>query len=309
MTGNYRLGVDVGGTFTDVLLLNVDTGTTWRAKVSTTPEDQSIGVRTGIDRILNEIPDGSSVILQVVNHGTTVATNALLESKGAKVALIVTEGYRDTLQTRRSQVPGGLASWITWKKPEPLAPLEATIEAPGRIANDGTEVRPFDAALFAERLQTLHKHKPEAITVSLINAFANPVHEQAVLRVLADIMPDIPVSLSSDVLPEVMEYERAVTTVCNSYLKPTVHAYLHNLLAALEGKTKHLRVLRSDGGLSSVALATHFPVALALSGPAGGVSGVVTSIAAQTQYKNLITLDMGGTSFSLLNALQLIIEL
>lgn len=104
---SYRLGVDVGGTFTDLLLLNVDTGETWQAKVASTPEDQSLGVRTGIDQILDKIPDSSTVVLQVVNHGTTVATNAILEGQGAKVALIVTEGYRDLLQTRRSQVPGG----------------------------------------------------------------------------------------------------------------------------------------------------------------------------------------------------------
>ncbi|KAF8207605.1 5-oxoprolinase [Mycena galopus ATCC 62051] len=279
MGDNYRLGeirVDVGGTFTDLLLLNVKTGEKWQAKVASTPADQSLGVRTGIDQILEKIPDGASVVVQVVNHGTTVATNAILEGQGAKVALIVTEGYRDLLQTRRSQVPGGLASWITWKKPEPLAPLEATIEAPGRMATDGTEVRPFDAA-------SLVIQKPEAITVSLMNSFSNSAHEQAVLRVLADVLPDVPVSLSSDVLPELMEYERAVTTVCNSYVKP-------------KGKTKHLRILRSDGGLSSVSLATRFPVTLALSGPAGGVSGVVSSVAAETKYKNLITIDMGGTS-------------
>ncbi|KAJ7903671.1 5-oxoprolinase [Mycena olivaceomarginata] len=281
----YRLGVDVGGSFTDVLLLNTKTGETWRAKVASTPADQSLGVRTGIDRILHQIPDNANVMLQVVNHGTTVATNAILEGQGAKVALIVTEGYRDLLQTRRSQVPGGLAGWITWKKPEPLAPLEATIEAPGRMATDGTEVRPFDADVFAQRLQTLVVQKPEAITVSLMNSFANPSHEQAVLCVLGEILPDVPVSLSSEVLPELMEYERAVTTVCNSYVKPKVSLYLNNLLKSLEGKTKHLRILRSDGGLSSVALATRFPVTLALSGPAGG-----------TKYKNLITIDMGGTS-------------
>ncbi|KAJ6494693.1 5-oxoprolinase [Mycena vitilis] len=296
MGGKYRLGVDVGGTFTDVLLLLEDTGKTWQAKVASTPEDQSLGVRTGIDQILDKIPDGSTVVLDVVNHGTTVATNAILEGQGAKVALIVTEGYRDLLQTRRSQVPGGLAGWITWKKPEPLAPLEATIEAPGRMATDGTEVRPFDEVLFTQRLQSLVIQKPEAITVSLINSFSNPAHEQAVLRVLADVLPDVPVSLSSDVLPELMEYERAVTTVCNSYVKPKVSLYLNNLVKSLEGKTKHLRILRSDGGLSSVSLATRFPVTLALSGPAGGVSGVVSSVAAETKYKNLITLDMGGTS-------------
>ncbi|KAJ7650399.1 5-oxoprolinase [Roridomyces roridus] len=293
----YRIGCDVGGTFTDVFLLNVQTGETWQAKVPSTPEDQSVGVRTGIDQILDKIPDGSNVVLQVLNHGTTVGTNAILEGRGAKVALIVTEGYRDLLQTRRSQVPGGLASWITWKKPEPLAPLEMTIEAPGRIATDGGEVRPFNAELFTQRLrQSLVPQKPESICVCLANSFANPAHEQAVLRVLADVLPDIPISLSSEVLPELMEYERAVTTVCNSYIKPKVASYLNNLLKSLQEKTKHLRILRSDGGLSSVSLATRFPVTLCLSGPAGGVSGVVSVVAAETKYRNLVTVDMGGTS-------------
>ena len=123
----YRLGVDVGGTFTDLLLLREEDGMTWRAKVASTPDDQSIAVLRGKDRILSQIPDGADITLQVVNHGTTVATNVILEQKGAKVALVVTEGFKDILQTRRSQVPGGLASWITWKKPEPLAPLELTV--------------------------------------------------------------------------------------------------------------------------------------------------------------------------------------
>lgn len=115
---SYRLGVDVGGTFTDLLLLREDTGDTWRAKVPSTPEDQSLAVIHGKDQILKNIPSGADIVLHVVNHGTTVATNAILEQKGAKVALVVTEGYKDILQTRRSQVPGGLASWIIWPKPE-----------------------------------------------------------------------------------------------------------------------------------------------------------------------------------------------
>ena len=127
-TPKYRLGVDVGGTFTDLLLLREDDGMTWRAKVSSTPSDQSIAVLRGKERILSQIEDGGAdVVLHVINHGTTVATNVILEQKGARVALIVTEGFKDILQTRRSQVPGGLASWITWKKPEPLADLELTV--------------------------------------------------------------------------------------------------------------------------------------------------------------------------------------
>ena len=293
---SYRLGVDVGGTFTDLLLLREDTGETWRAKVPSTPEDQSLGVIQGKDQILSKITTGSDIVLHVVNHGTTVATNVILEQKGAKVALVVTEGYKDILQTRRSQVPGNLASWITWPKPDPLAPLELTVEAPGRLATDGTEVRTFDEAIFEERFRPIVKEKPDAVTISLMNSFANPVHEIAAKRVVANLLPDTSVSISSEVLPELMEYERTITTVVNSYVEPSVRSYLSSLLKSLEGKARHLRILRSDGGLSSVSLASQFPVTWVLSGPAGGVSGVVSVVADKTEFKNLITLDMGGTS-------------
>ena len=293
---SYRLGVDVGGTFTDLLLLREDTGETWRAKVPSTPQDQSLAVIQGKDQILSNIPDAADVVLHVVNHGTTVATNVIIEQKGAKVALVVTEGYKDILQTRRSQVPGNLASWIIWPKPEPLAPLELTVEAPGRLATDGTEIRPFDEVIFEERFRPVAKEKPDAVTISLINSFANPVHEDAVKRVVAKLMPSTPVSISSDILPELMEYERTITSVVNSYVEPSIRDYLSNLLHSLEGKARHLRILRSDGGLSSVSLASRLPITWVLSGPAGGVSGVVSVVADQTEFKNLITLDMGGTS-------------
>ncbi|KAL8836293.1 MAG: hypothetical protein Q9170_002966 [Blastenia crenularia] len=293
---SYRLGVDVGGTFTDLLLVCEETGETWRAKVPSTSEDQSLAVLDGRNQILKNIPDGADVVLHVVNHGTTVATNTILEQKGAKVALVVTEGYRDILQTRRSQVPGGLASWIVWPKPEPLAPLELTIEAPGRLSNDGQEIREFNNNIFQERLQTIVEQKPDAVTVSLINSFTNPAHECAAREVIKELLPDVTVSISSEVLPELMEYERTITTVVNSYVEPRVRRYLNNLLQSLEGKTKHLRILRSDGGLSSVSLATAYPVTWVMSGPAGGVTGAVSVVADQTDFKNLITLDMGGTS-------------
>ena len=293
---SYRLGVDVGGTFTDLLLLREDTGQTWRAKVPSTPEDQSVGVIQGKDQILSQVTTGAEVTLHVVNHGTTVATNVILEQKGAKVALVVTEGYKDVLQTRRSQVPGNLASWIIWPKPDPLAPLELTVEAPGRLATDGTEVRTFDEAIFEERIWPIVKEKPDAVTISLMNSFANPVHEEAAKRVVAKLLPETSVSVSSEVLPELMEYERTITTVVNSYVEPSVRIYLSSLLKSLEGKARHLRILRSDGGLSSVTLASQFPVTWVLSGPAGGVAGVVSVVADQTEFKNLITIDMGGTS-------------
>ena len=296
MSASYRLGVDVGGTFTDLVLICEETGESWRAKVPSTPKDLSIGVIEGKDQILSNIPNGSDVVLHVVNHGTTVATNAILEQKGAKVALVVTEGYKDILQTRRSQVPGGLASWIIWPKPEPLAPLELTAEAPGRLASDGTEVRKFDEESFKDKFNAIVKQKPDSVTISLINSFANPSHEQRARKVVSDLLPNTPVSISSEVLPELMEYERTITTVVNSYVEPRVSLYLDNFLTCLEGKTKHLRILRSDGGLSSVSLARRFPVSWVLSGPAGGVTGAVSIVANQTNYKNLITVDMGGTS-------------
>ncbi|KAJ1538927.1 hypothetical protein HK405_013369 [Cladochytrium tenue] len=174
-SGVYRLGVDVGGTFTDCLLLEQETGRTWRAKTPSTPADQSVGVLKGVDEVLDKIPDRATVELYAVNHGTTVGTNAILEQKGAKVALITTEGYQQVLQTRRSNIPGGLAGWILWKKPEPLAPLELTVQAPGRIATDGKELRPFDEAEFLARLKPIIDAKPDSITVSLLNSFANPL--------------------------------------------------------------------------------------------------------------------------------------
>ena len=293
---SFRLGVDVGGTFTDVLLLNEKTGETIRTKVQTTSKDQSIGVLEGIDQVLAQVPNGGNVTLSAIHHGTTVGTNTLLEQTGAKIALVVTEGYKDILQTRRSQVPGGLASWIIWKKPEPLAPLELTVEAPGRLDPSGGEIRPFDDEIFKARLRRIIKHKPDAVTISLMNSYANPSHEKAARRIISELLPHTPISISSEVLPELMEYERTITTVVNSYVEPSVSAYLDKLLEAVQQRTKHLRILRSDGGLSSIKQASHFPVNWILSGPAGGVTGATSVVADRTRHRNLLTLDMGGTS-------------
>lgn len=213
--------MDVGGTFSDVLLLREDTGETYRMKVHTTPADQSLAVLHGIDQVLAEVPEGEDIALRAINHGTTVATNVLLERNGAKVAVVVTEGYREILQTRRSQVPRGLASWIIWEKPEPLAPLELTVKATRRLDEEGEEVRSFDEESFRERLRPIIDQK---------NAYATSSHEKAARLVVSELLPQIPVSISSEVLPESMEYERTITTVVNSYVKPSVSAYLANLL-------------------------------------------------------------------------------
>jgi N-methylhydantoinase A len=292
----YRLGVDVGGTFTDILLIDEDTGATFRAKTASTPEDQSIGVLRGIERACTAAGVPMSAIGEVF-HGTTVATNAILESKGARVGLVTTDGFRQVLQIARSFVPGGLAGWIIWPKPEPLAALEDTVEVIGRIGADGNEVTPLDETDVRAKLQKLQKQGIEALSVSLINSYANPGHEQRVATIAAEELPGVPVSLSSQVLPELREYERTITTVANAAVQPQVARYVANLESQLKesGVDGRLCILRSDGGLVSASVAADNPVNLLLSGPAGGVTGA-TWIAEQAGYKDFLTFDMGGTS-------------
>ncbi|HEY8450684.1 MAG: hydantoinase/oxoprolinase family protein [Micromonosporaceae bacterium] len=292
----YRLGVDVGGTFTDILLIEEESGRTWRAKTASTPQDQSIGVLRGIKKVCDEagitLADVSAVL-----HGTTVATNAILEGKGARVGLVTTAGFRQILQIARSFVPGGLAGWIIWPKPEPLAPLELTVEVVERVASDGTVVTPLDEEGVVRQLRLLRSRGIEALAVSLINSFANSDHERRVGKLAERELPGIPVSLSSTVLPEFREYERTVTTVANSYVQPQVSGYVSNLAEELRsnGVQGGLAILRSDGGLASPDAAANNPVSLLLSGPAGGVAGAMWA-AEQAGFRDFLTFDMGGTS-------------
>jgi N-methylhydantoinase A len=292
----YRLGVDVGGTFTDLLLVNESTGQTWKAKVSSTPHDQSEGVLRGLQRVCDQAGISATAIGHVM-HGTTVATNTVLTGTGARVGLVTTRGYRQVLQIARSFVPGGLGGWVIYNKSLPMAPLSLTIEADERVGSKGDIVTKLDEAKLREELRELGKRKIEALTVSLINAFANDKHERRIKEIAQEELPGIPVSLSSEVVPEMQEYERAVTTVANSYVRPRVQKYVHNLQSKLESEAKSvkLHILRSDGGLSSSKSAEDFPVNLLMSGPAGGVTGALW-VAVQAGFPNLLTLDVGGTS-------------
>lgn len=292
----YTLGVDVGGTFTDIFLVSEDDGRIFTAKVPSTPNDSSIGVLNGIERACETSGIAPSEISHVM-HGTTVATNTVLTGTGALVGLVTTAGFRQVLQIARSYVPGGLGGWVIYNKSEPMAPLELTVEANERTAADGEIVRPLDEAALREQLEFLKSRGIEALTVCLINSFANRAHEDRVRAIAAEVMPNIPVSLSVDVIPEMQEYERAVTTVANSYVRPRVQSYVENLTRELKARMDDvkLHVLRSDGGLASSLSAAEYPVNLLMSGPAGGVAGAVW-IAKQAGYQNLLTLDMGGTS-------------
>lgn len=293
---NYRLGVDVGGTFTDLLLFNTQSGESWRGKVPSTPDDPSRAVVEGAKKICEAAGIPASEIGSFL-HGTTVATNAVLEGKGARVGLIVTRGYRQVMQIARSFVPGGLAGWIVWPKPEPLADLEDTLEIGGRLDARGDEILPLDDNEIRATLRALKERGVKALTVCLMNSYVNGVHERRVGELAREICPEIPMSLSHVILPEMQEYERTLTTVANSAMRPVVGKYVRNLAAELRefGIKGRISLLRSDGGLISAERAQEAPVNLLMSGPAGGVAGALW-VARSAGFKDILTLDVGGTS-------------
>ncbi|MBH0113321.1 hydantoinase/oxoprolinase family protein [Novosphingobium sp. YJ-S2-02] len=292
----YRLGVDVGGTFTDLLLFNQQDGSFFRHKTPSTPHDSSEGILNGLGAIC-EKAGITPADIEFFLHGTTVATNAVLEGKGARVGLITSEGYRQVMQIARSFVPGGLAGWIVWPKPVPLAALEDTFEVAGRMNAQGEEVREIDEAQIRDVLTKLKASGVQALTVSLMNGYLNGAHEKRIGELAAEICPELPVSLSHEVLPEMQEYERTLTTVANAAVRPVVGNYVRNLRDNLRkgGMAGSLSLLRSDGGLQSSEKSEEHPVALLMSGPAGGVTGALW-VGKNAGIKNILTLDVGGTS-------------
>ena len=295
---SYRLGVDVGGTFTDFLLINEKDGSTFTAKVPSTPEDSSIGVLNGVSKICeqNKI-DPADITL--VMHGTTVATNAVLTGNGATVGLLTTKGYESVLQVARSFCPGGLGGWVSFVKKPLLAPLELTHGIEERIDANGEISLALNEDQLKQELNALKaKGQVEALTISFVNSYVNNAHELKAAEIAKEIFTDIPISISSEVIPEMQEYERAETTVLNSYVRPQVSKYVDNLQSSLEknlNKDVQLFILRSDGGLASSRSTGDSPVNHLMSGPAGGVAGAV-HFCEEAGYENILTFDMGGTS-------------
>ncbi len=295
---SYRLGVDVGGTFTDFLLINEKDGSTFTAKVPSTPEDSSIGVLNGVSKICeqNKI-DPADITL--VMHGTTVATNAVLTGNGATVGLLTTKGYESVLQVARSFCPGGLGGWVSFVKKPLLAPLELTHGIEERIDANGEISLALNEDQLKQELNALKaKGLVEALTISFVNSYVNNAHELKAAEIAKEIFTDIPISISSEVIPEMQEYERAETTVLNSYVRPQVSKYVDNLQSSLEknlNKDVQLFILRSDGGLASSRSTGDSPVNHLMSGPAGGVAGAV-HFCEEAGYENILTFDMGGTS-------------
>ena len=291
-----RLGVDVGGTFTDLLLFNEQNGELRLLKTPSTPQDQSIGVMTGI----SELIAASKIAPNEINallHGTTVSTNIVLEEKGAKVGLLVTKDFEQVLHLARSRTPGPLTGWMIMEKPDPLADLELTRGVSERMSARGDVITPLDENVARQAVQGLINAGVESITVSLLHSYANPDHERRLRSIIEEVDAEIPISLSSDILPEFREYERTLVTVMNAYVGPSMRSYL----TSFEDKLKaiqispHVNIVRSDGGLMSVQRASDSPVHTMLSGPAGGVSGAAF-LAKLAGYENALGFDMGGTS-------------
>ncbi|MBX7219289.1 MAG: hydantoinase/oxoprolinase family protein [Blastocatellia bacterium] len=293
---SFRLGIDVGGTFTDLLLFNESNGEIFLTKTLSTPLDQSVGVLDGIRKIVRQAGISADSI-NLILHGTTVATNAVLEGKGAKVGLITNAGFEQILHVARSQTPGPLAGWIIMVKPEPMAPLELTRGISARMDARGRELAPLDEEEAATAIRELAVQGIEALTISFLNAYANPAHERRVATLANELFPYLPVTISTDILPEFREYERTLTTVMNSYVRPKMRVYLNGIQRKLEieGIPSQFNIVRSDGGVMSLQAAQESPVKTLLSGPSGGAVAAAY-IGTLAGYPNVLSFDMGGTS-------------
>lgn len=292
----YRLGVDVGGTFTDVQMQDTSSGDVTLVKVLSTPGDQSIGVLEGVREACRRT-GASPQSLDLILHGSTVVTNLILESKGAPCGLLTTVGNEQILHLARAWTPGPLYGWMGMIKPPPLAPLWHTRGIGGRIAAGGSEVEPLDEAAVRSAIDELVADGVQSVTIGLLNSYINPDHERRARDIARASHPDLPVSISSDLMSEYREYERTLTAVLNAYVQPQVIRYVDGLERLLgdDGFSGRLNVVRSDGGTMSTLATKERPVDTAFSGPSGGVVGAAW-LARRIGAPNVLTLDVGGTS-------------
>ncbi|MBW0003921.1 MAG: hydantoinase/oxoprolinase family protein [Hyphomicrobiales bacterium] len=297
MTPSYRIGIDVGGTFTDIVAIDGEGAMTF-LKTPTTPENQAVGVVDGIAKLAKTLRLPQSELLRQTTrivHGTTVATNALLERKGARVALLTTAGHRDVLEMREGLKLDRYD--LRTPPPEPLVPREKRFSVIERLRADGSVATPLDKASLVEATRKLKEEAIEAIAVCYLHSYRNSRHEKETFAYLRQEMPEAYISLSSEVLAQIKEYERVSTTVVNAYVGPGVRAYFaaleHKLAEA--GYTGTLYIILSHGGVAPIEEASRLAAATVLSGPAGGVAGC-RHAAHITGDLNLIPFDMGGTS-------------
>ncbi len=290
----YRIGIDVGGTFTDVTLLNAETGEHYAYKLSSTPQDQSIAISEGSRETL-ELYHVPASAIDYFGHGTTVATNMIIERKGAKTALITTKGFRDILEIGRQTRPSLYN--IFENKPDPLIERSLRLEVDERVRADGEILRAVDPEEVRVLLRKLKAENVEAVAVCFLFSFLNPENERVAERCIKEEWPEAYVSLSSAILPEFREFERLSTTVINAYLGPRMKLYIDNLRRRVReaGIAVSPYITQSNGGVMSIGSTIETPVQTALSGPSAGVVGAIY-VCGSSGYGDLITYDMGGTS-------------
>jgi N-methylhydantoinase A len=301
MTRRIRIGIDTGGTFTDVVAFDEDSGELVTTKTPSTPGNPADGFMSGIDKVLDllGLPQGDGDPISAVSHGTTVATNQLLEGKVDRLGYITTEGYEAMLEIARQSVPDGYGNSYFWVKPDRIVPRHLVKGVGGRLDFTGAEVRPFDEDGARSVARWFKAQGITTLGVCFLHAYANPEHEERMRAVLAEEHPDAVVSLSSEVLREYREYERAMTTLVDAAVKPRLSAYVNNIkgrLAEYAGERRvPFYVMKSNGGVLSADEVVHQPITTVLSGPAAGALGAAL-IAQVAGFDRVLTSDGGGTS-------------
>jgi N-methylhydantoinase A len=297
-TRRLRIGIDTGGTFTDVVAFDELDGTVTTTKTPSTPSDPSVGFLAGVEKVLAMLGRGGDEVAAVC-HGTTVATNALLEDRIERLGLITTEGYRHILEIARQSVPDGYGNSYFWIKPDRIVPVDLVKEVGGRLDADGAEVREFDEKGAVAVARWFRERGVDTIGVCLLHSYANDAHERRMREILAQEHPDAVVSISSDVLREYREYERTMTTLVDAAVKPRMRRYIaqiaERLHASIGSEGVPFYVMKSNGGVLSAGEVVHQPITTVLSGPAAGALGAAM-VAGAAGYDRILTLDGGGTS-------------
>ena len=296
---SYRVGIDIGGTFTDLALHKGKEVAVY--KNLTTPKDRSIGVMTGLARLAEMEGLALDAFLgrcEAIVHGTTVADNTLIEMNGAQTGLITTEGFRDEIALRRGFKE---SIWdVRLEPPKEITPRRRRMAVPERVLFDGSVYLPLDEDAVREACRRLARQQVESVAVSFLFSFVNPAHERRVREIVAEEMPGVLVSLSHEVLPRAPEYDRTSTTVVNAYVAPRVNSYLGRLVDRLKtaGYANQLMVMQASGGVMTVGYIERAPIRVLASGPAGGVVGSA-HVGAAKGYRDLLCVDMGGTSYDM----------
>jgi len=292
----YNVAVDVGGTFTDVLIFDEKTGGLTEGKVLSTPEDPSQGVVEGIEAVCGKVgisfPD-----LNLFFHGTTVVTNMILTNTGSRVGLLTTKGHEQILHLARAWTPGPLYGWMALQKPDPPADPTDTLGISERITSDGKVLEELDETEVREAVEKLVDRGVESLAIGFLNSYVNPSHERRARDIVREAYPDLSVSISADIGQEYGEYERTLTTVVNTAVQPRTMLYMRNFEKSIGEKQFEgaLSIVRSDGGAMSTEAVAERPIQIALSGPSGGVTGSAY-LAREIGVPDILTFDMGGTS-------------